>query len=78
MHYYGTRLSENLSRRESASSIYATPHCGDRLFRLTSLGCRPFSSEKEPLALSPGVPNPLTGFQPLAALRGSPGRLPAQ
>ena len=51
MHYYGTRLSENLSMRESASSIYATPHCGDRLFRLTS---------------------PLTEFQPLAALRGSP------
>jgi hypothetical protein len=27
----------------------------------TCLGCRPFSAEKEPLALSPGAPNPLQG-----------------
>ena len=47
MHYYGTRLSENLSMRESASSIYATPHCGDRLFRLVAQGCRPFFTENE-------------------------------
>jgi hypothetical protein len=25
------------------------------------LGCRPFSAEKEPLALSPGATNPLEG-----------------
>ena len=28
MTYYGTRLSENISRRDSATSMVATPHRG--------------------------------------------------
>ena len=36
MVYYGTRLSENISRRDSATSIGATVHWTDRLFRLSS------------------------------------------
>ena len=27
-------------------------------------GCRPFSAEKEPLALSPGAPNPFGNLRP--------------
>ena len=43
------------------------------LFRMVARGCRPFSAEIEPLALSPGAPNPtLMKFPPLAVLRGSP------
>ncbi len=35
-----------------------TPHWAARLLRLFAQGCRPFFAEKEPLALSPGAPNP--------------------
>ena len=34
MQYYGTRLSENISRRDSASSMVAAPHCGDGFLSL--------------------------------------------
>ena len=34
MLYYGTKLSENISRRDSASSIVVTPHRGDYSFSL--------------------------------------------
>ena len=34
MYYYGTRLSENISRRDSASSMVAAPHCGDGFLSL--------------------------------------------
>ncbi|SMC59597.1 hypothetical protein SAMN06297397_1637, partial [Aristaeella lactis] len=41
-------------------------------FRLTSRGCRPFFAEKEPLALSPGAPNPLMIFLPATSMVMAP------
>ena len=43
-----------------ATSIIATVSQTDRSFQLVARGCRPFSTENDPLDRFPGVPNPRT------------------
>ena len=68
-----TGTPESTAPSVNASSIVAAPHSGDGSFQMVAQDYRPFSAEIEPLALSPGAPNPTsTEFQPQAALGGSP------